>query len=425
MWHVQCCMQAFEVTALIGARSKWEEFMKRYGLLAGCLSVFAIGIGGCASTYSRPYRPEQVQASAGFDYFYDALSPYGTWVNRDPYGWVWCPLDISAGWRPLTVGSWAYTDWGWMWISEDPWGSLPYQYGRWAYDDIYGWIWVPGDVWAPAWVAWHYGNGWVGWAPLPPEATWQAGIGFTSAPNFDASIDSYNWCFVPAPRFATANIRGVVVPPSRNATLLSLTKNVTNYSVQNSRPAERGLSVDLIEREVGSRIRRYQVVDTGAPRGGWRPVVRGTTIEVHRPAVAPTATDDRLRSAPPGRLRSRPPSALVTRQETEDRRLEQQMAQERAELQREHDRELRNPPQGIAVEALRQRHAAEMLAQQERERRERDLLRRRWEELRKQSQSQGQSPTDQEGQKGGGNDQDQDHGRGRGHDHGRGQGGGD
>src|SRR5512139_1511621 len=111
--------------------------------------VAALTIGGCAGTYwSGSATVEEsssghVYAEAGPDYFYDALAPYGAWADIEPYGWVWCPLDVPVGWRPYTVGYWSYTDYGWMWSAEDPWGPIPYHYGRWAFDASIGWLWVP------------------------------------------------------------------------------------------------------------------------------------------------------------------------------------------------------------------------------------------------------------------------------------------
>ena len=101
--------------------------------------------------------------------FYDELDPYGTWYEDDTYGWVWSPDYVSVGWRPYVNGYWVYTDWGWTWVSSDPWGSDPYHYGRWYCDASSRWLWIPDDVWAPAWVSWRYGGGYVGWAALPPE----------------------------------------------------------------------------------------------------------------------------------------------------------------------------------------------------------------------------------------------------------------
>src|SRR5262245_40143079 len=98
------------------------------------------------SSYAASYAAS-VYVTGRASYFYDDLAPYGEWFEVPRYGWVWCPVDAPIGWRPYTVGYWVYTDWGWMWISEDPWGWAPYHYGRWDYSRHYGWIWIPGDVW--------------------------------------------------------------------------------------------------------------------------------------------------------------------------------------------------------------------------------------------------------------------------------------
>src|SRR5437773_2233500 len=76
----------------------------------------------------------------------------------------------SRDWRPYTDGHWVYTDVGWTWVSEEPFGWATYHYGRWTRLRNIGWVWVPGDEWAPAWVSWRKNNDYVGWAPLPPEA---------------------------------------------------------------------------------------------------------------------------------------------------------------------------------------------------------------------------------------------------------------
>jgi hypothetical protein len=78
---------------------------------------------------------------------------------------------VAAGWRPYTEGQWVWTDeFGWTWVSDEPWGWATYHYGRWYFDPIYGWSWVPGRVWAPAWVSWRQSTDHMIWAPLPPEA---------------------------------------------------------------------------------------------------------------------------------------------------------------------------------------------------------------------------------------------------------------
>ncbi len=98
----------------------------------------------------------------------EALDPYGTWVDDDQYGHAWQPA-VSVGWAPYVDGSWAWTPYGWTWVSDEPW-AWTLHYGRWVLLPG-GWAWMPGTVWGPAWVDWFSGDGFVGWAPLPPFAT--------------------------------------------------------------------------------------------------------------------------------------------------------------------------------------------------------------------------------------------------------------
>ena len=103
----------------------------------------------CAPRASR-------NADVSVDVFYDSLQPYGDWIQTADYGYVWHPRDAAPEWRPYSKGSWAYTDAGWTWVSEEPFGwSRTYHYGRWAQTDEAGWVWVPGETWAPAWVSWR------------------------------------------------------------------------------------------------------------------------------------------------------------------------------------------------------------------------------------------------------------------------------
>ena len=98
----------------------------------------------------------------------EALDPYGSWIDDDQYGRAWQPA-VSVDWAPYTDGYWAWTPYGWTWVSSEPWGWT-FHYGRWALLPG-GWGWVPGTIWGPAWVDWFWGDGFVGWAPLPPFAT--------------------------------------------------------------------------------------------------------------------------------------------------------------------------------------------------------------------------------------------------------------
>jgi hypothetical protein len=101
--------------------------------------------------------------------FYEPLTPHGEWVVVGSYGRCWRPSRMVVGWRPYCNGSWQRTDDGWYWVSDEPWGWATYHYGRWDYSAEFGWYWVPRTVWAPAWVSWHSGGGYIGWAPLSPS----------------------------------------------------------------------------------------------------------------------------------------------------------------------------------------------------------------------------------------------------------------
>jgi hypothetical protein len=253
-------------------RAQWVAL-----LLAG-----AITATGCAATW------EQVPRHTGYDdvsYVYDDLAPYGTWVDVAPYGAVWCPEGLSSTWQPYTVGYWVATDEGWLWASDDPWGGVPYHYGRWAFDDFYGWVWVPGDIWAPAWVAWRYGSGWVGWAPLPPDVPWYANVGIQFSGNdLDRHIDTRYWSFTKAEDFGTHRKRVRVERSSDKTVFLKQTRNVTRYAA-GSRPMEEGMRPDLIREIRGKKIERYRIVDAAKPVSKQGLEIRGRQVEVFRPSV--------------------------------------------------------------------------------------------------------------------------------------------
>ena len=101
--------------------------------------------------------------------FYEPLTPYGRWEVVGSYGRCWIPGGVAADWRPYSEGYWQFTDVGWFWVSDEPWAWATYHYGRWNLSAQFGWYWVPQTQWAPAWVSWHSGGGYIGWAPLYPS----------------------------------------------------------------------------------------------------------------------------------------------------------------------------------------------------------------------------------------------------------------
>lgn len=353
--------------------------MKFRSLSLALLAATAIAAGGCSSSwYGSGGHRSQSAASLSVGAYYDDLAPYGTWIDLDPYGWVWCPLDVEAGWRPYTIGSWAYTDDGWFWLAEDPWGDIPYHYGRWTFDPDYGWIWVPGDVWAPAWVAWRYGTGWIGWAPLPPDVRWQTNVGLVySAFDLDRHIRRRRWCFSKASDFGTTRVRVRVEPTGKNVTLLGLTKDVTKYDIVDSRPVERGLRPEWIERETNRKVERYRVTDTEKPRGTSATAIRDGSVEVFRPKEGVTeVVRERVKDVPPAQ-RPVPPPKAIERLEQERTKFEERARTQREQLNKEHQQETAEQRSNVTGRDLRKRQEAEMKAQRESEDQERRAVEER------------------------------------------------
>ena len=126
--------------------------------------------------------PSTAPVNGPADGYYDALAPYGTWLDLPAYGWCWQPtvVVVNPAWQPYcNEGSWLWTDCGWYWNSNYAWGWAPFHYGRWCRHPGYGWLWCPDRVWGPAWVSWRHYPGYCGWAPLPPGACFTAGRGWT------------------------------------------------------------------------------------------------------------------------------------------------------------------------------------------------------------------------------------------------------
>lgn len=269
-------------------------------VLAAC--VLALSCAGPA------YRPIVVggPVAAAIDLaeamrqpFYDDLAPYGRWVFVAGPGWVWSPFNVAAGWRPYLYGHWVFTDHGWTWASDEEWGWAVYHYGRWHRDPGHGWVWVPGTEWGPAWVAWHEGAGWVGWAPLPWQVAWRAGIGLDWG-GVNVSLDAAWWQFVEARHLVSPGLRSHVAPFSRNLSLIRITRNVTSYTYVDNRVVNQGVRVEAIGKAVGRvipRLRLLQADAPEAPRGG---KVKGSEFLVFRPkGLRGRPAQDRL--DPPGR----------------------------------------------------------------------------------------------------------------------------
>lgn len=244
-----------------------------------------------SSVSAQPYSERRPGAQMDVGAFYDELSPYGDWVEMEDYGWSWAPR-VDRGWRPYTRGQWVMTDDGWYWDSDERFGWAAYHYGRWVNDRYYGWIWIPGTEWAPAWVSWRHGNGYTGWAPLPPRVGWRSRIGLSiGGLDIDAYIGSNDYSFVRDRSFVDRGIYQRVLPPTQNVTIINVTNNITNYTVENDRVVNRGVDVGNVERAVGRRVPHARTVDVDrvdAPRRS-----RAGEVAVYRPEVREGAAERR------------------------------------------------------------------------------------------------------------------------------------
>lgn len=156
------------------------------------------------------------------------LDAHGDWIETPEYGWVWSPRQVAADWAPYRAGDWRWhPGYGWTWIAQEPWGWVPYHYGRWAYhrsrwcwvprvivDVAFGWRWRPHLVvffgWGGGrynrgyrdgyWDGYRDGRGYLGWCPLGPRDRYDS-YGSTTIVNnttiinnntrFLSSLDNY------------------------------------------------------------------------------------------------------------------------------------------------------------------------------------------------------------------------------------------
>jgi hypothetical protein len=160
-----------------------------------------------------PPPPPAPPETPTIDYFQAHLSPYGQWINVPGIGAAWVPAEANNPlWRPyMDAGHWEYTDAGWFWQSDYPWGDMAFHYGRWINNGFTGgrWAWVPGYDWAPSWVAWREGDGGFGWAPLPWGVDFHVGVGLfwhgglvvDGGVGIDFGLGFDAFCFVGADHF--------------------------------------------------------------------------------------------------------------------------------------------------------------------------------------------------------------------------------
>jgi hypothetical protein len=260
----------------------------RARLLAG-----SIALGAASIAFSlTPVAAQHVDVAVNFNTFHDRLSAHGDWVYSDRWGEVWVPADVPGDFHPYsTRGHWAYTgEYGWTWVSDFEWGDIPFHYGRWVNDADDGWLWIPGYVWSPGWVVWRSNDRYTGWMPMPPDDEFLrgghggatsfgvavGGGGLSFSVDFNNTGDYYgysrwygrgydenrfaaNWTFVGTGHIADRDYRRYEAPRSNYITLISNTRNVTNYTIVNNYVVNRSVDVRTVERVGGHRIQPMPV----------------------------------------------------------------------------------------------------------------------------------------------------------------------
>ena len=215
------------------------------------------------------------QVNVNLSVFQNSLSPYGRWVNRGNYGQVW--VSNTPGFVPYqTGGHWAYTDYGWTWVSDYDWGWAPFHYGRWAYEPGIGWYWVPGYDWAPAWVAWRNNNSYYGWAPLSPGLSISVGTGYGNQIPYD------RWVFAPHQYINSPYVSRYYVSRAQNVTIIRNTTVINNVNVRNNVNYVSGPRREDVERINHAKIQTYTVANSARPG---RTVINNNTVNVYRPVV--------------------------------------------------------------------------------------------------------------------------------------------
>lgn len=276
--------------------------MKRLLIILGCLvSLPFLGVTEKELTLNAQSISVGLRVGhAGF--FYQSLRSYGEWIELEPGFHAWRPVRVQAGWRPYLHGRWSWTDYGWYWVSSEPFGWAVFHYGRWYLDDYYGWIWIPDDVWGPAWVEWRYNDDYLGWAPLPPYASFSISVGIRFTTRWYAPANY--WCFVPYRHFGSTRINTYVLNETYARRLIRTTRSAVRYEVGRDRVVNRGIDREFIERRGNLRILRTEVGETRDRRDR---IVRDgerERIEVYRPSRSEMERDNEKIEARRGDRRS-------------------------------------------------------------------------------------------------------------------------
>ena len=223
------------------------------------------------------------EGSANRGAFYHRLARYGNWLWLQGQ-YVWVPSNVGPYWRPYTVGRWVFTDrYGWMWVSNEPFGWATYHYGRWGFSNRVGWFWVPGNRWAPAWVSWRSSNDYLAWAPLPPAYDEGVSIEVNAR-----GVPDYYWQVVPNRDFLSHDLpRKIVRDKNRFNPILRETQPLGNVTINNNNVVVNNVvNVTYVEEKTNEKVVVHKVEKTKDEAKSGK--VEGEAIEIFQPAADKT-----------------------------------------------------------------------------------------------------------------------------------------
>ena len=217
--------------------------------------------------------------------FYNRLAPYGSWVWIQGQ-YVWVPSRVDRSWRPYTRGRWVFTDRGWTWVSNEPFGWATYHYGRWGFSNRVGWFWVPGNRWAPAWVSWRQSDDYLAWAPMPPAH--DGGI------NINVSIGTvpdYYWQVVPSRSFLSNDLQGQIVRDrDRQRPILEGTRSLGNTTITNNNVVVNNVvNVTYVEEKTQEKVVERKIAKAKDAEEAGK--VKGDAVEIFQPPAGETPAD--------------------------------------------------------------------------------------------------------------------------------------
>jgi len=159
-------------------------------LLLGAVALLAPACTVVATTPVIPIAPPGVHVRAevarGYAAYAAPLTAWGAWIPDRTNGVLWCPGPAATGGEPfqpyLSHGHWDVSDTPiggapagspvWRGERSDTWSEITSHHGWWvrvADEGPTPWCWVPGAEETAARVLWREGDGFIGWAPEPPD----------------------------------------------------------------------------------------------------------------------------------------------------------------------------------------------------------------------------------------------------------------